>query len=409
MREKYYCGLDLGSQSIKAGLLKVKDAMSIELAGVCEKKTYGFKDASVSDLGELSECIHSVTGELVKKTGIKFKQVHLGVGAEFIDIRHANTVIPLVDRGTKIITRHDVQKANDQARLLALRIEEEILHDVPQHYVVDEINRTTHPVGLYGRKLGVSSLMIATDTTRIRNIIRAVHQAGHDVPHVFFSSYVSCGVALNDVERVQGCFLVDIGSRTTVVLGLKEKILRSVGKIHLGGDHFTQSLAERFQLSLDLAEEMKKSHVSVLRHDQNREEEILVKRENAYRPVQRKNLCRSIEPEVESFLQGIQTLITESGLSEQIGGDIVVIGGGALLPGLIERIAEATERPVRLGKININSRQISGNAALFVSAAGLAEAGFRKRLGYSMNQDDSHATWAKRAANRLRELYQEYF
>jgi len=194
MKEKHYCGVDIGTHTIKAGIMKIKDAMDAQLIGVYEHKTYGFKDNAVSDLDEFSDCIHNTIAELTKKTGIKLREVQVGLGGAMIEARQTKTVIPLIDKGSKVITQRDVKKVNDNARLLGIQMEEEILHDLPQHYRIDDVNSVLNPVGLYGRKLGVDTLMIVINENRICNITKAVHQAGYDVTNVFFSTHASSGV-----------------------------------------------------------------------------------------------------------------------------------------------------------------------------------------------------------------------
>ena len=213
--ERVYCGLDIGSQRIKVGIIKVTDAKLMELLGVYETKTYGFQDASVSDLGDLSECIHQTIQQLIQKTGVKFKEVNLGFGGELVDVREISAMIPLLDRGSKVISGRDVQRVNKQARSLGMKIEEEVLHDLPQFYKVDDADSAINPIGLYGRKLGVQSLMIYANMNRIRNITKAVHQAGYDVMNIFFSSYASSEVILNENEKKDGSLLIDIGSKST--------------------------------------------------------------------------------------------------------------------------------------------------------------------------------------------------
>jgi cell division ATPase FtsA len=124
--EKYFCGLDIGTQKIKAGILKVKSPQDIELLGAYEHKARGFRDNAVSDLNDFSECIHFAIDELIKKSGVKLKDVQLGISAGMVETRQTDTVIPLIDRGHKVITQTDVKKLNNNARLLGIKIEEEI-------------------------------------------------------------------------------------------------------------------------------------------------------------------------------------------------------------------------------------------------------------------------------------------
>jgi len=406
IREKYYCGLDLGAQKIKAGILKVKEATQMEIIGVYEQKTAGFRDGAVSDLGELSDCIHAAVNTLLQRTSLKLKEVQLGVGSELIEIREGSTTIPLADRTNKIITRRDMKKVNDQARLLSLKMDEEVLHDLPQQYLVDEVNKALNPGGLYGRKLGVQSLLIFTNTNRIRNIVRAVHQAGYEVPNVFFTSYAAGEVALDDVERARGRVLIDIGDRATSVLLFRDNILRRLKKITFGGDAFTQRIAEQLSLPLDLAEEIKRSYAATLEAYHSNDEEILVKRDSAYKPVKGRDICAAIEPQIQELLENIQNVLREFNVLNDLDMGIVMTGGGSLLTGLIERVSQAMRHPARLAKMNVASARDSGNAALFAGVVGLAKSGFKQSLRYALSPNGH---WRANLANRFRELYHEYF
>jgi cell division protein FtsA len=408
IREKYYCGFDLGSRKVKTGILKIKDIHQMELVGVCEKKTYGFKNAFVSDLGELSECVHGVLQTLSGTTGIKLKELHLGVGGDLVEVRQTSTVIPLIDRGNKIITKNDIRKVNEHARLLSLKMEEEVMHDVPQHYMIDDGNMAMNPRGLYGRKLGVHSLMIIAYNNRIRNIVRAINQVGYDVPHVFFSSYAASEAAVTDEQKERGCVLVDVGAKTTSVLMFKDKFLRHMEKIGMGGNDLTESIARKLNLSFDLADEIKKSYASVEGADRYHEEEILVKRESAYAPVKRREIHHAIAADTHVLVEKISSAIKASRFSGQMEQGIIVVGAGALLAGFIERLGQTTALPVRLGTVHVVSWKESGSAASFAAAVGLAKGGFKKSFGYTISSD-GHVHWMRGVAGRVRELYQEYF
>ena len=408
IKEKYYCGIDLGTQKIKAGILKVKDPTDMELIGAYEHKSHGFKDNAVSDLAEFSECIHHTIHELTKKTGIKFRHVQLGLGGAMIETREINTVIPLIDRGNKIITRRDIKKLNNDARLLGIKINEEILHDLPQYYKVDDVNSALNPIGLYGRKLGVHSLMIIINGNRIRNITKAVHQAGYDVANVFFSSYATSKVVLQDTEKKGGCILIDIGSQYTSVLVFLDGILRFLEKINIGGSNFTRNIADQINLPFDLAEEIKKSYAVASGFDERKDEEILVKREDAYIPVKKGAIYQAISPVIEEFVERIRAAIVLSGLKDRINNGMTIVGGGSLLPGCIERIGQAMNMPVKLGQVNLPSRKNLNHTALFSSVVGLAQSGFKKTVRYSISSN-GHSHWAKHFTNRVKDLYQEYF
>lgn len=408
MREKYFCGIDIGARTIKAGILKIKDITDMELIGVYEHRTYGLKDNAVSDLDEFAECIHRTIFELTKRTGVKFKEVQLGLSGAMIETRQTNTVIPLIDRGSKVIGRRDIKKVNDHARSLGIQMEEEILHDLPQYYRIDDVNSAVNPLGLYGRKLGVHSLMIVVNGNRIRNITKAVHQAGYDVANVFFNSYTSSAVILSEAEKKEGCVLVDIGSHWTTVLTFRDGALQFLEGINIGGNNFTHAIADQVGLPFDLAEEIKKSYAVASGFDQHQDEEILVKKESSYIPIRRGVIFQAIKPVIEELVGSIQAKVQASGLRDSIKGGMTIIGGGALLPGFIERVGQALQMPVKLGQVNLPLQKNLNHTALFSSVVGLALSGFKKTLRYSFSSN-GHQQWAKHFTNRVKELYQEYF
>ncbi|MFA5088215.1 MAG: cell division protein FtsA [Candidatus Omnitrophota bacterium] len=405
--EKFYCGLDIGSQRLKAALMKAADPHCQELLGVYEAKTLGFKDSSVSDLVELTECIHKTLTELSKKTGVKLKEIHLGVGGDFIEVRKNNSVMPLVDRGSKVIGSHDVKKINNQARLLGLKVEEEILHDFPQYYKVDDVNTALNPVGLLGRKLEVYSLLIVANLTRLRNITKAVNQAGYEVANVFFSGFSAASVSLNEQLKSDGCVLIDIGSKVTNILIFKNGLLRHLDRIPMGGDHLTLRIMLDLNLPFNLAEDIKKSYANAISTDEQNEEEILVKKNSAYLPIKRKEIVQSIKPEIDKFVEAIKNSLNSSGMLEEIKGGMVVIGGGALLTGMIERIEQETSLSVSIGKARVGLKSLT-NAVTFAAAVGLSQMGLNHSFGVSP-LSDVRTTWTKGLVGRIKEFYQEYF
>jgi len=408
IKERHYCGIDIGARTIKAGIMKIKGATDAKLIGVYEHKTHGFKDNAVSNLDEFSECIHRTITELTKKTEIKVREVQVGLGGAMIEARQTNTVIPLIDKGSKVITYRDIKKVNDNARLLGVQMEEEVLHDLPRQYRIDDMNSALDPVGLYGRKLGVDTLMIVINENRIRNITKAVHQAGYDVTDVFFNTYASSEVILSDVEKKEGCVLVDIGSQYTAVLVFKNGVLQFLKGVNIGGNNFTNNIADQINLPFDLAEEIKKSYAVASGYGQHQDEEILVKKEDAYVPIKRGVICQAIQLEVDELVGAIRAIVVNCGLQDQINGGITVIGGGALLPGLIERIGQDMEIPVKLGQMNLSVHKTLSHTALFSSVVGLAQSGFKKSFRYSI-ASNQHEHWTKHFTSRVKELYQEYF
>lgn len=405
--ERLFCGLDVGSQRIKASLVRLRDGQAAQLVDIFEQKTSGFKDASVSDLAELTDSIHAVMNGLFKKTQTRVKQVSLGLGGDLIAVRRNDSTIPLVERGSKVITSFDLRKVNTQARLLGVKMDEEIVHDVPQIYRVDDVNVAANPLGLSGRKLEVETMLIVANGTRLHNVVKAVNQAGFEVSDICYTSYAAAEAILSDEDKANGCIMLDVGSRVTSILIYCEGVLKYLTNIPWGGYDVTRRIAQDLNLSQDLAEDIKKSYAVAVLSDKRNEEEILVKRDSAFTPVKREDICRSIDPEVVYLVQFINDSIRASGISGRINAGVYLIGGGSLLPGLMERIEEATQLPVSMGKVRSMNNTWHA-AAVYASSIGAAQLSAQE-AAKTITFSNTFRSGDVSVVTRIKELYHEYF
>jgi len=402
---QYFCGLDLGTHTMKASIVCAKDEENLDLMGVYETPATGFKEASISDITELAQCIQRTVQGVMQKTGIKVHAVQLGVGGSILTTRRSSAVIPLIDSGTKVISPFDLRKVDNQAKLLGVNLEEEIIHDFPQWYKIDDINTSINPTGLIGRKIESSLLLLTANSLRVRNLTKAVHQAGFEVASVAFCGYAASDVAVDRNDKALGVALVDIGANITSVIFFKNGIVGDVQFIPWGGNYVTQTIAERLSLTLDLAEEIKKTHA--VANQANLKEvsgEILVKRDKGYIPIRRESVCEAVNWEIENFLTHLETVVKGSHLYHHLNKGIVMIGGGSLLTGAIERIEERINTPVRMGATTPGLN----NSTLFAASIGLG------RMHHLKKKQDSIGiktplNFKDKVINNIKELCQEYF
>ncbi len=401
----HFCGLDIGTQSVKASIIRARDAENLELLGVSETKTLGLREASISDITELAESIARAVEGVVEKTGIKVNAVQLGLSADLLTSRRSTAIIPLIDSGTKVIAKSDLVKVNHQARLLGAQLDEEIIHDFPQQYKVDDANVALNPIGLYGRKLETSLLLLVANAVRVRNLTKAVHQAGFEVNQVGFSSYAACEVAVDKQAKEEGCAVIDIGAHMTAVLFFKKGKLGDLQFIPWGGSYVTQSIAERLSLTIDMAEDIKKTHaLAVKTAPAEHAGEILVKREKGYMPIRREAVCEAVNWEIENLLTHLEAVVKGSSMYHDLNKGIVMVGGAALLPGLIERIEERTNLPVAMGAATNGLN----NAVIYAGSIGLAQMHYLKRKDETLDIRQVK-NFKDRIVNALKDVAQEYF
>ena len=292
-----------------------------------------------------------------------------------------------------------------QAKLLGLSLEEEIIHDFPQWYKVDDINTSINPTGLIGRKIETNLLLLTANSLRVRNLTKAVHQAGFEVSSIAFGGYAASDVAIDAKDRQEGAALVDIGANITSVIFFKNGIVGDVQFIPWGGNYVTQTIAERLSLTIDMAEEIKKTHaVASKTNIKEVSGEILVKRDKGYIPIRRESVCEAVNWEIENFLTHLETVIKGSPLFHQLNRGIVMVGGGALLPGAIERIEERINTPVRMGAATPGLN----NAAVYAASIGLGRMNYLKRKEESIGIK-TPLNFKDKVVNSVKELCQEYF
>lgn len=404
-KERVFCGLDIGSQKIKACLSLVQDAENLELLAVNEVDTRGLLDRSVNDIAELSSAVGAVCEGLTQKTKVRFHDLYLGIGGDLVEVRMSRAVVPLVERGNKVIVPSDVRMARRQARLLGVRLDEEVICDLVRQFKVDDVNIANNPVGLYGRKIEVETLLVVVNVTRLRNITKAIRQAGYEVNHIFYNGEVLAEAVLDKRHRSEGSVLVDLGAQKTAILVFKDGLLKHFSFAFFGGDTMTRHIAEKLTIPFDLAEDVKKTYIRL--GDQAVPaggDEILIKRDQEFVPVKRAMLTEIIDEDVRQFVEHVRDAIAASGYEGQIKSGIVMAGGGALLTGLMERVENSIGLPVTM------ARNIPGlnNSSLYSMATSLAEAGYKGSLRYVFDTRKPK-DWFDVVKSKALELCNEYF
>ncbi len=404
-KEKIFCGLDIGSQKIKAAISRVQDADTLDLLAVNEVDTRGLIQGSVSDLAVLSGAVSAALDGLARKSKIRFRDVYLGLGGDLVETRMSRALIPVTERGNKVIVPRDVKSARRQARLLGVRLEEEVICDFVRQFKVDDINIAINPVGLYGRKIEVETLIAVVNMTRLRNITKAIRQGGYEVSRTFFNGEALSIAVLDPRHRHDGCVLVDIGAQKTEIFVFREGLLKHFSFVPFGGDRITERLAQTLSVPFVLAEDVKKSYVSLSAGTVSpANDEVLIKKDQGLVPVKRAVLNQTAGEEARALIGHIKDALTASGYEGQLKSGVVVAGGGALMTGLMEMM----ESELKMSVVMARNIQGLNNAALYATSTSLAEAGYKGSLRYIFDTRKPK-DWCDAFGSKLQELSNEYF
>lgn len=306
MLNRTICALDIGSSKCAAGVAVVnrRRITDIFLESIPSK---GIKNGAIVDSASLIDTVGTLLKGLRQRSGIKIKFINVNISGQDILTKHSRAIVPLAERGNKVITAADVQCANEQARLLGSSLDEEIIHTVPSAYAIDSKSNIINPVGLYSHKLEVDLYLICARVSSLQSLSRAIHQAGYEIKHLIFSGVATSRIVLNKESKEGNVVFCDIGSDTTELLLFSSGLLKDIQILPFGGHDLTVRLQEALKIPFELAEEIKRSHGIIAESKEiGEDKEILVKKSDLYKPIKQRLVSEIITSAATSICSYIK-------------------------------------------------------------------------------------------------------
>jgi cell division protein FtsA len=414
----YICGLDIGSSKISACLLEIKGKrLSNIFFETAPSK--GVKSGVIVDSIELVNAVSKLMKSLKARSGINVKYVYTNISGQDIVTKTSRAIVPLAERGNKVITQTDVDHVNDQARILGSTLEEEIIQIIPLSYTIDSKSNCLNPLGLYSHRLEVDLYLVCGRLSSIQSLARVVHQSGYDIKDVLFSGYATSRAVFGPEFKSGISFFCDIGSDITEILMFKDGVLQDVEILPIGGDNMTAELSETLKIPFELAEDIKRSHGIIGDSGQIGEaKEILVKKSDLYKPIKQRLVAEVITKSARDICARIKEIVDGKGPLYEVK-NFVIVGRALLLEGFIEALENTLSIPVRLGRINDSeiltlvkeNDTVSGQKYLnYLTAIGMVCEGLIRHRPPAMVPIHQPAkSIVNKAVNRFKEVYQEYF
>lgn len=413
----YICALDIGSSKIAVALAEIRKR---KLANIyfdsLPIKTV--KEGVIVDSAGLTNAISKTLKSLKSKSGVKIKFVSVNISGQDIVTKHSHAIIPLAERGNKVISVSDMQLVNEQARVLGSSLEDEIIHMIPQGYNIDSKNNIINPLGLYSHKLEVDLYLVCARLSSVQSLSRVINQSGYEIKDLFFSGIATSKAVFSSHLKDGVNLLCDLGSDTSEILIFEDGLLKGIEIINLGGDNLTRELSEALKIPLDLAEDIKRSYGIIGNPlDIGEDKEILVKKSEFYKPIKQRVVCEILTSAADKICAQIKDAVEKKTAIYQLN-NFIIVGRTILLDGFIENLERFLNVPVKLGRItNLEivslikeTSELSGQKYLkYVTCLGmLSEALEKKPLGIrSLHQPAKNL--AIKVFNKVKEVYQEYF
>jgi len=417
LNNSYICAVDIGSNKIAASLAQVRKNR-IENIFFDTIVSGGVREGVIIDALELITCLSKILKSLRAKSGLKIKFIHTNFSGRDISTKHSHAIIPLAERGNKVITSTDIANANEQARILGSSLEEEIIHVIPSSYSIDSKSNVINPVGLYSHKLEADLFLICAKLSSLQSLSRAVSQAGYEIKNLSFSGLATSRAVFDKEGRKGVSVFCDVGSDITELLIFKDGLLQDIQVLPLGGSSLTSQLSEGLKINYELAEDIKRSYGVIGDSDSISEnKEILVKKDEFYKPIKHRQVAQMVTNSSRLICTQIKEVVERKVALHEI--DHFVMAGKTLLTdGFIEMMESVMGIPVKIGRINNpevaallkENSDLSGQKYLtYLTCVGMiCEELENKTIG-----DASLVKPAKNLlismVNRFKEVYQEYF
>lgn len=344
--------LDIGTTKIAAIIAEVDEEDSIpNLIGFGVVPSEGLRRGVVVDLEKTVRSISKAVSEAESMADVKVESVLAGISGEHIRSINSHGVIA-VSRSDNEITENDVERVIDAARAVAIPADREIIHVLPQEYIIDEQSGIKIPVGMSGVRLEAEVHIVTAAATAVRNIHRAINRSDLEVETLVLESLASSYAVLNDEEQELGVAVIDLGGGTTDIAVYFDNSIRHTSTVPLGGKNVTNDIAIGLRTPIEQAEEIKLKYGATMPALVDPDDMISVPGvgNRASREISRHVLASVIGPRMEEILTMAHREVKKANFPDTLTAGVVLTGGGALMPGVTELAEQIFDMPAKIGE-----------------------------------------------------------
>jgi cell division protein FtsA len=374
-------GLDLGTTKIAAIVGRKNEFGKIEILGVGKSESLGVNRGVVVNIEQTVSSIKTAITIAADKAGVDIGEVIVGIAGQHIKSMQHRGMITRKSLDDEV-NQKDIDDLIDNMHRLVMSPGEEIIHVIPQEYIIDKESGIKNPIGHAGIRLEGNFHIITGQVAAVKNIFKCVDRAGYKTVDLHLEPLASADAVLSDEEKEAGVILVDIGGGTTDVAIFHDSIIRHTAVIPFGGNIITEDLKEGCGIIRTQAEQLKVKFGSALAQE-NQENEIISipgLRGRKHKEISVNFLARIIQARMQEILEFVLFEIKSIGLEKKLSAGIVITGGGSLLKHLSSLVMLETGMDCRIGTPN---EHLAGNDdelknPSYATAVGLVMKGIEK-------------------------------
>jgi cell division protein FtsA len=369
-------GLDIGTTKICAVVGEINPD-GIDIVGIGTHASVGLRKGVVVNIESTVDSIKRAIEEAELMAGCEITSVYAGIAGGHIKGFNSHGIVAV--KGNEI-TQKDIDRVIDAARAVAIPPDREVIHVLPQEFMVDEQDGIQDPLGMSGVRLEARIHIVTGAVTSAHNLIKCANSAGLDVSDIVLQSLASGEGVLNKEERDLGAALIDFGGGTTDLAVFKGKSIKHTSVLALGGNNLTNDVSVGLRTPMTEAEKIKVKYGTCLSSNIATDETVEVAGVGGRKPrmLSRQILAEILEPRVEEIFNLINREVYGAGMENVITSGVVITGGSSLLEGVVD-IAEAIfDLPTRIGRpMGIRGLVDVVNNPMYATAVGLVLYGAR--------------------------------
>jgi cell division protein FtsA len=403
-QEELIVGLDIGTTKICA-VLGEKTDNGIDIVGIGTHPSIGLRKGVVVNIESTVESIKKAIEEAELMAGCEIRSVYTGIAGGHIKGFNSHGIIAV--KGSEI-TETDIERVIDAAKAVAIPMDREVIHTLPQFYCVDEQEGIQNPLGMAGVRLEAKVHIVTAAVTSAHNIIKCCNRAGLDVENIVLQSLASSKAVLTPEEKELGVALIDFGGGTTDLAIFSGRSIKHTAVLALGGNNLTNDLAIGLRTPMPDAEKIKKKYGTCNLASINKDETLEIPSMGGKKPrnFSRQIIGEILAPRVEEIFMLINREIYRANMEDHTTSGVVITGGSTLLAGVIDIAESVFNLPTRRG----NPQGIGGllevvNNPMYATAVGLVLYGARHRPKQKFRIRDKNIF--QRVMVRMKRWFQE--
>ena len=347
-KHKYVVGLDIGTTKICCIIAEMTKTGEIEIIGLGQSPSRGLRKGAVINIDSTVESIKSAVEDAELMAGCEIDAVFVGIAGGHIKSLNSHGIIAVKNRE---IIQSDVDRVIEAAKAIAIPLDREVIHVLPQEFIVDSQDGIKTPLGMAGVRLEAKVHIVTAAVTSAQNIVKCVNKAGLGVHDIVLEQLASSEAALSNDERELGVALIDIGGGTSDLAIFYQGAIKHTSVLAIAGAQITNDIAIGLRTPNSEAEKIKHVHGCAMASMVNPNDQIEVSSVGgrSSRTVAHQILSEIIEARTKEMFEMLNHEIEVAGYRDMISSGVVLTGGTACLQGIAELAEEIFQVPVRIG------------------------------------------------------------